>query len=78
MVWEGRNAVKVARTILGSTKPVESAPGTVRGDLAMDTGRNLLHASDSVESANREIAVWFTDDELVKWGRNSDFWVYED
>lgn len=78
MVWEGTNAVKVARVLLGATKPSESAPGTIRGDLALDAGRNLLHASDSVESANREIALWFGDDDLVKWSRNSDFWVYEE
>lgn len=77
MVWEGSNAVKVARLLLGSTNPSDSAPGTIRGDLALDAGRNLLHASDSVESANIEIALWFEEDELIRWGRNSDFWVHE-
>lgn len=76
MVWEGANAVKVARTLLGATKPTESVPGTIRGDLALDGGKNLLHASDSIESANKEIALWFEEDELVKWARNADFWIY--
>lgn len=76
MVWEGRDAVKVARTLLGATKPTESAPGTIRGDFALDAGRNLLHASDSVESANKEISLWFKDEELVRWSRNSDYWLY--
>ena len=59
MVWEGDNAVKTGRVMLGATNPVDSQPGTIRGDLCIDVGRNICHGSDSVESANREIALWF-------------------
>ncbi|KLO18556.1 nucleoside diphosphate kinase [Schizopora paradoxa] len=59
MVWEGRDAVKTGRVMLGATKPLESAPGTIRGDYAIDVGRNICHGSDSVESAEKEIKLWF-------------------
>merc|ERR1711881_516544 len=58
MVWEGRDVVKTGRTILGATNPLASAPGTIRGDLAIDVGRNVCHGSDAVESAKKEIALW--------------------
>ena len=64
-VLEGESAVKVVRTTMGSTNPVDSAPGTIRGDLALAMPDNLVHGSDSLESAEREIALWFTDGELV-------------
>ena len=77
MVWEGDNAVKTGRKMLGATKPLDSEPGTIRGDLCIDVGRNVIHGSDAVESANAEIALWFTPEELVDWTSASDKWVYE-
>lgn len=65
-VVEGEAAVKVARLMIGATNPVESAPGTIRGDLAMDMGENVVHGSDSLQSAKREIALWFDKAELLK------------
>lgn len=77
MVWEGDNAVKTGRKMLGATKPFDSAPGTIRGDFCIDVGRNVIHGSDSVESANHEISLWFSPEELVDWSDHSDDWVYE-
>ncbi|KRZ02478.1 Nucleoside diphosphate kinase [Trichinella zimbabwensis] len=77
MVWEGRDVVKAARNILGATRPLESAPGTLRGDFCIDVGRNLVHGSDSVESAKREIALWFKPEELCKWEQSTHSWIYE-
>ncbi|XP_055702799.1 nucleoside diphosphate kinase [Phlebotomus papatasi] len=77
MVWEGLNVVKTGRQMLGATNPADSAPGTIRGDLCIQVGRNIIHGSDSVESANKEIALWFTDKELVSWAPASENWVYE-
>ncbi|MGH3043789.1 MAG: nucleoside-diphosphate kinase [Gaiellaceae bacterium] len=65
LVLEGESAVKVVRTTMGSTNPADSAPGTIRGDLALAMPDNLVHGSDSLESAEREIALWFSDGELV-------------
>jgi nucleoside-diphosphate kinase len=65
MVWEGREAIKVARTMMGVTDPVEAAPGTIRGDLALSKEENVVHGSDGPESAAREIALFFTERELV-------------
>jgi len=65
LVLEGESAVKVVRATMGSTNPVESAPGTIRGELALAMPDNLVHGSDSLESAEREIALWFSDGELV-------------
>jgi nucleoside-diphosphate kinase len=59
MIWEGKNVVAAGRVLLGATNPLNSAPGTIRGDLCIDVGRNVCHGSDSVESANKEIALWF-------------------
>lgn len=77
MVWEGLNAVKTGRVMLGATNPADSAPGTIRGDLCVQVGRNIIHGSDSVESANKEIALWFKDEELVAWKPASHDWVIE-
>uniref|UniRef100_T1DIW5 Nucleoside diphosphate kinase n=1 Tax=Psorophora albipes TaxID=869069 RepID=T1DIW5_9DIPT len=77
MVWEGLNVVKTGRQILGATNPADSAPGTLRGDLCIQVGRNIIHGSDAVESANKEIALWFTEKELVAWTPASEGWVYE-
>ena len=65
MVWEGPEAIAVARTMMGPTNPVNAAPGTIRGDFALDTEKNIVHGSDGAESAAREIALYFRDDELV-------------
>ncbi|MCQ3938641.1 MAG: nucleoside-diphosphate kinase [Chloroflexi bacterium] len=77
MVWEGPNAVAAVRQTVGSTKPVEAAPGTIRHDFALEVGRNLIHASDKPETGERETALWFQADELVKWERATDAWVFE-
>ena len=77
MCWEGDNAVKTGRVMLGATKPSDSAPGTIRGDLCVDVGRNIIHGSDSVESANKELALWFSPEELSSWEHHSAKWVYE-
>ena len=63
--------------MLGATKPFDSEPGTIRGDFCIDVGRNVIHGSDSVESANKEIALWFKPEELVSWEDHSEKWVYE-
>ena len=77
MVWEGENAVTICRNMMGKTKPLESAPGTIRGDYAMVTGLNIIHGSDSVESAEREIKIFFKPEELVSYDRTADRWTYE-
>ncbi len=77
MVVEGKSAVSVVRNLVGKTNPVEAAPGTIRGDLAMDIGRNVVHASDSPESAEREISIFFTEDEIVEYSKVDEDWVYE-
>jgi len=65
MVWEGDNAVATGRVMLGATRPQDSAPGTIRGDNCVDVGRNIIHGSDAVESANQEIALWFKPEEVI-------------
>ena len=77
MVLEGENAVSVCRNMMGKTNPAESAPGTIRGDYAMVVGCNIIHGSDSVESAKREISIFFKPEELVSYDRTSDAWIYE-
>jgi nucleoside-diphosphate kinase len=77
MVWEGKNVVTVVRTLVGATNPAEAAPGTIRGDLAMDIGRNVVHASDSPESARREIGIHFSPDELCSYKRADETFLYE-
>ena len=78
MVWEGLNVVKTGRVMLGETNPAASAPGTIRGDFSIQVGRNMCHGSDDIESANKEIALWFKDEELIKWDPVTMGWVYED
>ena len=67
MVIEGPNAIAAVRQTMGATNPVQAAPGTVRHDLGLVTNRNLTHASDAVETAKAEIALWFAETELVQW-----------
>lgn len=76
MVWEGENVVKGVRQTVGSTNPVEAAPGTIRHDLAAKMDRNLIHASDAVPTAEREIALWFKQEELVEWEKIGFNWVF--
>ncbi|MCC6298353.1 MAG: nucleoside-diphosphate kinase [Anaerolineales bacterium] len=77
MVWEGPNAVAAIRQTMGATRPTEAAPGSLRHDFALEVGRNLTHASDSVENGAGEAALWFKKDELVDWKREVDRWVFE-
>lgn len=78
LVLEGPNAVAVCRAINGATRPHEAAPGTIRGDLALDTGHNIVHASDAPETAAQEVAAWFGLDELVDYARETDRWVLDE
>ncbi|TKY85890.1 hypothetical protein EX895_005431 [Sporisorium graminicola] len=78
IVFEGKDAVKTGRVLLGATNPLDSAPGTIRGDFAIDVGRNVCHGSDSVESAKAEIALWFGEQNpTIQYTRAVDSWVYE-
>lgn len=77
MVIEGESAVSVVRSMVGATKPSASAPGTIRGDLALTVGRNVIHASDSLDSAAREIQLWFKNEEIVNWSTCDHKWLYE-
>ncbi len=77
MAVEGKNAVEVVRKTMGSTSPQNAEPGTIRGDLALDIGRNLIHGSDSPESAARELAIFFEDAELLDYTREVEPWVTE-
>merc|ERR1712036_76829 len=77
MVWEGLDVVKQGRRMLGETNPLASAPGTIRGDFCTDLGRNICHGSDAVDSAEKEIALWFTPSELQAWDHHSKPWVQE-
>ena len=77
MVWEGKEAVAVVRRLVGATNPAEAAPGTIRGDLALDTGRNVIHASDSPASAAREAAIYFSESDLVDYQRVDEPVLYE-
>jgi nucleoside-diphosphate kinase len=72
---EGPNAVALARTMNGATSPAEAAPGTIRGDLAVEMGQNLVHASDGPETAETELALWFRPEELLIYERDVDRWV---
>jgi nucleoside-diphosphate kinase len=77
MVWEGDGVVAAARKIIGVTNPLASEPGTIRGDFGISIGRNIIHGSDAVETAQREIALWFKDEELVSWQPTLTSWIYE-
>ncbi|HIE83344.1 MAG TPA: nucleoside-diphosphate kinase [Dehalococcoidia bacterium] len=77
-VFEGTDAVSAARSTMGGTKPVDAAPGTIRGDYGLEIGRNVVHGSDSPESAEREISIFFGDNaDVISWSRDVDSWVFE-
>ena len=78
MVWEGPGAVALVRTMMGATNPANAAPGTIRGDLAVSLGMNVIHGSDSPESAAREVALFFGESELVEWRSVSHGWMVEE
>lgn len=75
LALEGLNAIAVCRAINGATRPHEAAPGSIRGDFALETGQNLVHASDTTESAARELGIWFAPGELLEYDREVDAWV---
>ncbi|KAJ8246439.1 hypothetical protein GJAV_G00267810 [Gymnothorax javanicus] len=76
MVWEGLNVIKTGRLMMGETNPADSKPGTIRGDFCIQVSRNIIHGSDSVESANAEIDRWFQPEELVSYQTCADNWLY--
>lgn len=77
MVWEGDGVVAAARLLIGATNPLTADIGTIRGDFGVNIGRNLIHGSDAVETAQHEIALWFKEEELVSWEPASQAWLYE-
>jgi nucleoside-diphosphate kinase len=77
MVWEGDGVVAAARKMIGATNPLTAEPGTIRGDFGVSIGRNLIHGSDAIETAQREIGLWFKDEELVSWQPTVTPWLYE-
>ncbi len=77
MVLEGKDVVSAVRTVVGKTNPLEASPGTIRGDFGIETGRNIIHASDSVPSSDREIGLFFKPEELQDYERIDNVWLYE-
>ena len=77
MVWEGPNGVAAVRQTMGATRPTEAAPGSIRHDFGLEVGRNLTHASDSIENGEKEAALWFKPEEMIDWRRAIDAWVFE-
>lgn len=77
MAWEGPNAIAAVRQTMGTTRPAEAAPGSIRHDFALEVGRNLTHASDTVENGEKEVGLWFKPEELVEWEREVDRWIFE-
>jgi len=77
MVWEGPSAIAAVRQTMGATRPTEASPGSLRHDFALEVGRNLTHASDSAETGESEVNLWFKPAELVSWERAVDAWIFE-
>ncbi len=77
MVWEGEGVVTSARKIIGATNPLMAEPGTIRGDFGINIGRNLIHGSDAIETAQNEVSLWFTEEELVSWKPTISPWMVE-
>jgi nucleoside-diphosphate kinase len=78
MVWEGPGAILATRETMGVTRPVEATPGTIRGDFALEVGRNIVHGSANADDAAREVDLFFDESELVTWARDTDRWIFED
>lgn len=76
MVWEGENVIKTSRLMIGATNPQEANPGSIRGDYAITVGKNIIHGSDSAESAEREINLFFNESELVNYEKQDKTWIY--
>ncbi|MCO5604382.1 hypothetical protein L7F22_058547 [Adiantum nelumboides] len=77
MVWEGQGVIKYGRKLIGATSPHNSEPGSIRGDLAISVGRNIIHGSDGLETAQAEISLWFKPEELINYTANAEKWLYE-
>lgn len=77
MVWEGKGAISTARKIIGATNPLNADNGTIRGEFGVDVGRNIIHGSDAPETAQKEIALWFSPEELSGWQPTISPWIYE-
>ncbi|WP_270577416.1 nucleoside-diphosphate kinase [Caldibacillus thermoamylovorans] len=76
MVWQGENVIATARQMMGATNPKDALPGTIRGDYGVTVGKNIIHGSDSLESAKREISLFFKEEELVEYTKSVDGWIY--
>ncbi|CCQ62610.1 Nucleoside diphosphate kinase [Crocosphaera watsonii WH 0401] len=77
MVWEGDGVVASARKLIGATNPLSAEPGTIRGDFGVSVGLNLIHGSDAIETAQKEINLWFSEKELLSWEPTVNAWLYE-
>ena len=77
MVWEGEGVISSARKMIGATKPLEAEPGTIRGDLAINIGRNIIHGSDGSDTASFEINLWFNNEEICDWDPSDSIWRVE-
>ena len=77
MAVEGKQAIEIVRSTMGATDPAQAAPGTIRADFALEIGRNLVHGSDGPETAAFELGLFFRDDELLSWNRDTDRWIFE-
>lgn len=77
MCWEGEDAIAGGRRLIGATNPKDSTPGTIRGDFCIEVGRNIIHGSDSADSAAKELALWFGEPAANTWVRSNDRWIYE-
>lgn len=77
MVWEGDGVVAAARKMIGATNPLTAEPGTIRGDFGVNIGRNIIHGSDAVETAQREVSLWFKEEELASWEPSLTSWIRE-
>ena len=77
MVWEGDGVVAAARKMIGATNPLTAEPGTIRGDFGVNIGRNIIHGSDAVDTAQREVSLWFKEEELASWEPSLTSWIRE-
>ncbi|MEJ8778117.1 nucleoside-diphosphate kinase [Pseudogracilibacillus sp. ICA-222130] len=76
MVWEGEEVIKTSRNMIGATNPQEATPGSIRGDYGLTVGKNIIHGSDSPESAEREINLWFNENEITSYTKQDQDWIY--